>query len=119
MTKEDVQNKFDTDVRWLLKGVLAIHNQQTLDEKQSESTNHNNHRGFTSSDAKFLTSIANQIRKGYGLSPKQTAVTRRKMRKYASQCLALAKKGVKPESIGRFEEAVEWTAKKAEAPVRS
>jgi hypothetical protein len=113
MTKEDVQLKFQTDVRWLLKGVLAIHNQQTIDEKSAELTKHNNHRGFTCSDAKFLSSIASQIKKGYGLSPKQVFVTRKKMMKYAAQCLNLSKRGVNVEDCGKFQEAVQWTLSKA------
>jgi len=109
MTKEIVQEKFQSDYRWLFRGVLAIHNQQTADEKKTESTNHNNHRGFTGADAKFLTSIANQIWGGFGLSPKQVFVTRKKMMKYAAQCANLAKKGIKLTHFGKLDESVRWT----------
>lgn len=110
MNKEDVQVKFDIDYRWLFRGVLAIHNQQTLDEKKTESTNHHNRRGFTPADAKFLSSISEDIKRGYGLSPKQVFVLRKKMRKYAAQCCNLAKAGVRVEDVGRLEDAVKATS---------
>jgi len=112
MTKENIQEKFNTDYKWLFRGVLAIHNQQTLDEQRTESTNHNNRRGFTSTDAKFLSSIATQIRRGHGLSSKQLFVTRKKMAKYAAQCAKLARDGVKVENFGRIDESIVWTEKK-------
>lgn len=112
MNKEEIQAKFDTDYKWLLKGVLAIYNQQTFDEQQTESVNHNNHRGFKTTDAKFLSSIATQIKNGYGLSEKQVFVTRKKMAKYAAQCAKLAKVGVRVEDVGKLEEAVLWTQRK-------
>jgi hypothetical protein len=112
MTKEDVQARFNTDYRWLLRGILAIHNQQTLDEKKTESTNHTNHRGFTSTDAKLLSSFAGQILKGYGLSPKQVFIARKKMRKYAGQIVRLSKANVRVENLGKIDEAIRWTIKK-------
>jgi hypothetical protein len=93
MTKEDIQAKFDTDNRWLFKGILAVYARQTADERVTESVKYHNRKGFCPTDAKFLCSIGRQITMGWGLSPKQVALARKKMQKYAGQCLLISKTG--------------------------
>ena len=112
MTKEQLQLKFDTDYNWLFRGVLAVNMQQTADERTQETVKYHNCRGFRPADAKFLCSIAKSILAGYGLSQKQVFVTRKKMQKYAGQCIALAKNGIKVQNLGKIDNAVLWTVRK-------
>jgi len=112
MNDLELREKFNTDYKWLFRGVLAVNMQQTADERLQETVKFHNNRGFTPADAKFLCSIAKQILKGYGLSEKQLYVTRKKMHKYAGQCLRLAKAGIKVENVGKLEDAIHWTISK-------
>ena len=116
MTKEQLREKFNTDYRWLFRGVLAVNMQQTADERVQENVKYHNNRGFTPADAKFLCSIAKSILKGWGLSQKQIFITRKKMQKYAGQCLNLAKAGIRVENVGKMEDAIHWTLAKFAAP---
>lgn len=86
-TKEFIQEKLATDVRWLTRGILAIYERQTQDEQKTESTNHTNYRGFTGADAKFLTSLAKYILASKTLSQKQLYCAKKRMNKYAGQLL--------------------------------
>lgn len=71
---------------WLRKGVIAIFERQTLDEKQTGETKHHNGVGFNGTDASFLTSIAQQMIAGRrSLSQRQLDATRKAMFKYAGQ----------------------------------
>lgn len=84
---------------WLLRGLKAIYARQTADEKQSKSTLNDNGIGFSSTDARFLTSLALQViafeagRSQWSepLSPKQFVLLRIKMRKYAMQLARIAR----------------------------
>jgi len=109
MTKEQIQNKFDTDYRWLFRAVLAINAQQTADERTQETVKYHNNRGFTPSDAKFLCSVAKQIKSGYGMSQKQIFIIRKKMKKYIGQCMRLAKAEIKITDYGKLEDSIRWT----------
>jgi phage protein D len=95
MTDKDLKALFlakmeESDL-WLIRGLTAIYNQQTADEQMTKDTKHDNGRGFTGSDAAFLSSLAQQHHgKGY-LSPKQMKFARRSMRKYAGQLVKITK----------------------------
>lgn len=86
-----IAEKIQTDTKWLYAGILAIYKRQTEDEKQSESTDHNNGRGFTGTDAKFGSSLAKKLLAGYTLTIRQETAARKMMRKYAGQLLKVAK----------------------------
>ena len=77
--------KDTNDTSWLLRGVCAIHRAQTEEEKSTQETVESNGVGFNSTDASFLSSIAEQINKGWRLSEKQVLATRKAMLKYAGQ----------------------------------
>ena len=85
ITPELIKEKLAIDDRWLKRGIVSIWENQTCDERDVKSTNHSNGIGFTGADAPFLSSLAEQINKGYKLSPKQIAAARKAMVKYTGQ----------------------------------
>ena len=89
-TQDFIKNKLKTDIRWLLKGVVAIYNLQTFEEQASGNTIKGNGVGFNSADAPFLTSIAEQILADKFLTEKQINAVRKAMIKYSGQLTALA-----------------------------
>lgn len=74
--------------KWALLTLKVVYNNQTLDEKKSEFTSHDNGVGFNSTDSKFFTQLAKKANKGYSLSPKQMACVFKKMPKYWAQMQA-------------------------------
>ena len=93
-TREEIANKIATDLKWLCGGILAIWNRQTEDEKNTEETRHHNGVGFNGRDARFLSSIAQQINQGRRLSEKQTVAARKAMVKYTGQLTKIANKKI-------------------------
>lgn len=89
-TKETIKAKLAVDDRWLLRGLVAIYNKQTEDEKAVGVTAHDNGIGFNGVDAEILTSIAQQNIARGSVSPKQLAIVRKKMMKYAGQLAKIA-----------------------------
>jgi hypothetical protein len=94
-----IRDKLKSNDKWLVRGILAIYAKQTADEKSSQTTNHNNSVGFNGRDAGILSSFAKQIltwqatenpRYDSPLSPKQFALARRAMPKYAGQLARIA-----------------------------
>lgn len=89
-TKQEIATRLQSDDAWLRRGILAIYSRQTDLEKGAQSTKEHNNCGFSGVDAKFLSSIAQQIQRGRTLSPKQITVARKKMHKYAQQLADIA-----------------------------
>ena len=101
LTKEGIVHLLETDDRALCKALVVLNRRQTADEQATESTRHNNGRGFRPCHATMGTSMANHIqRKGKpDLTPKQIAYWRKKMKCgnmrigiYAGQLLEEAEK---------------------------
>lgn len=93
-TKEEIAEKLITDLKWLTRGILAIYNRQTYDEQQMLETKHHNGMGFSGADSRFLSAMAQNLQKGWNLSEKQIAVSRRMMKKYAGQLAKIANKKI-------------------------
>ena len=101
---EFVRGKLRNDERWILRGMYAIWQLQTEDEKQSESTRDLNGVGFSGIDGEILTSFTNQmIKRGFVqrknetgitiqtfLSVKQEKYVRKYMPRYARQLVKIA-----------------------------
>lgn len=101
---EYVREKLRSDERWMLRGMYAIWQLQTEDEKQSESTRDLNGVGFSGIDGEILTSFTNQIiKRGFVtqinnpankiqmfLSEKQEKYVRKYMPRYARQLVKIA-----------------------------
>jgi len=85
---------------WLVRGLLAIYARQTADEKSYRETVDDNGVGFSSVDARILSSLAQQvIRFNNGqssfsspLSSRQFDVLRQRLPKYAMQLAHIARK---------------------------
>lgn len=95
ITKVEIAEKLRTDNRWLERGILAIYKYQTEYEKNRGTTIEDNGVGFNGCDGEFLSSLAIWMGKSYNpegsrLTPKQAAVARRKMIKYAGQLERIA-----------------------------
>lgn len=102
-TKQYIQDKIKSCELWAIKSMLAIHQFQTVDEKEYGQTSHKNNLGFSKIDAEILTSFSLQVwhrldTKGYAnltmgdvykatkiLSPKQKAIVTKRMPKYWRQ----------------------------------
>lgn len=84
------------------RALLAIHKAQTADEQSVKITKHTNMVGFNIPDARFGSSLAEQIQNsvrapGNRLSPKQLLIARKMVIKYrkqlarqANECFATA-----------------------------
>lgn len=72
---------------WAIRGLMVVYGNQTADEQQEGSVRVHNGKGFTPTDAKFLSSLAEQYKTKNSLSAKQVEVLYQKMPKYARQIL--------------------------------
>lgn len=82
---------------WAIRGLLAVYDKQTADEKQTETTRHSNGVGFRGSDAEFLSSLANRYITRGSLTEKQLATLKKVMPVYAKQLVWIS------IEIGRIE----------------
>lgn len=96
-TKEEIRERLATDDNWLIRGILALFRLQTGTEQSRETTEVHNDVGFGAADATILSSFAKQIishtahpKYPTPLSPKQLAISRRKMAKYSNQLSKIA-----------------------------
>lgn len=89
-TRDEIATKLTTDVKWLVRGIVAIYEKQTSDEQNSETTKHHNAVGFNGRDAKFGSSLAQQLQNGRHLSYRQIDAAQRMMVKYAGQLAKIA-----------------------------
>ena len=76
-----------TNPKWASAALVRIYDNQTADEQNSESTNHENGIGFTGGDARLLTRFAEWYKSHGWLSPKQMKWVYAKMGKYAVQLM--------------------------------
>lgn len=89
--KAIVRQMLLTNNEWLVRGLVALHNRQTEDEKRSQDTKYLNKRGFNSADARLLSSFAAQWKARNWLSDKQMTRMRGMMLKYAGQLARIAR----------------------------
>jgi hypothetical protein len=73
------------DVAYLERAILAIYNNQTLEEKSNKQTIENNGIGFNGVDSEFGTSLGQRIKAGLHLTSGQLPYARKMMMKYAKQ----------------------------------
>jgi hypothetical protein len=95
-TPEMVRERIATSPLSCEKAILALYAKQTADEQVTQTTNHNNNKGFTGADAFILSAFAQWIVKcnkpaGSKLSEKQLMIARKKLPKYAGQLLKIYK----------------------------
>ncbi len=97
--KEMVRHNLENSNEWLVRGLIAIFRKQTETEKASEQTHLHNAVGFNSSDAMILTSYSKQWLSKSWLSDKQLVIIRRKLRKYSTQLVRIARQSAKPAQV--------------------
>lgn len=100
-SKEYIQDKIRTDVRWTIRTIEILFNRQTSDEQRYGQTYVRNGRGFNGRDSELFTSFYHQIQKrrkvvslggqpmnfnGF-LSPKQIEISQKHLPKYWGQVL--------------------------------
>ena len=89
-TVEYIRARIAADPRWTEHAIVALFRNQTADEQCTGETRELNGVGFNGLDAPFMTSLAEWILNGRHLTPKQCAVARRKLVKYAGQLTRIA-----------------------------
>lgn len=99
-TKEDILHWLNNDDAFLIRALNELYLRQTEDERKVEQTRHTNHRGFNSSDAKRLTSIAKWSQRG-SLTSRQIALVRHRMQKYAAQITEIANQKTRSRHAAR------------------
>lgn len=82
--------KLATNSQWVRRGLAAIYKHQTVDEQQEATTKHHNGVGFSGTDAKFLTGLANQM-ETHSFSQRQLDVLYKVMPKYAGQLVRIVR----------------------------
>lgn len=92
--KEEIRYNMELHNAWLYRGLLAIYDRQTEDEKASDLTKHENMVGFNGVDSVILSSYAKSLKEWGRLTPKQIAICRKKMLKYAGQLAKIANKEI-------------------------
>jgi hypothetical protein len=100
-TKESIQDKIRTDVRWTIRTIEILFDRQTTDEQRYGQTYVRNGRGFNGRDSEIFTSFYHQIQKRKGvlnsggqlmnyftlLSEKQLEICQKHLPKYWGQVL--------------------------------
>jgi len=89
-TRDEINELVMTKVTGTNRAILALYARQTSYEQDCQATREANGKGFNMMDAKFGTSLAESLNKGYTLSPKQLEAARKMLRKYVSQITNIA-----------------------------
>ncbi len=97
ITKQQIVEMLKTNDRAVLRALIVLAQRQTVDERVSEITKHNNGRGFRPCHARMGTSMGKQAERFNRLSEKQISYWRMKDRAgkmrieiYAGQLLEVA-----------------------------
>lgn len=76
----------------MFRALHSLYERQTLGEQETHESHEQNGRGFTKFDADLLTDIAQKSEKYGSLTPKQTQLVGRRIRKYHRQLVEIANK---------------------------
>ena len=87
---EEIRHKIATNDTWLCRGIIAIYQQQTMDEKRNRTTSEPNGFGFNLKDSFIMSTLAEQLLRGNTLSEEQRHVARLRLSKYARQLTKIA-----------------------------
>lgn len=93
-TIDEVKANLATKDEWLVRGLLAIYDRQTEDEKVDEETRHYNGVGFNGFDAHFASEMVRHYRSSGRLTFGMLKATRRMMVKYCGQLVRIANKEI-------------------------
>lgn len=93
-TPEDIRTKLQTDDRWLFKGIVALFERQTDQEKKVEDARITNNQGFNKPDSHKLTYYAKWILKHGALTGFHLEDARKRVLKYSGQLTKIANKEI-------------------------
>lgn len=85
LSSEEVQRKIQTDDSYVIGALIALYQNQTVDEQGKHCSVYPNSVGFNALDAGILTSIAKYYLNKKTLTTKQIQLVRLKLGKYAKQ----------------------------------
>lgn len=88
--KEEIVHLLQISDRFVVNSLLRLYDKQTVDEKNSRTTQHSNKMGFNAFDAKPLSGVAVQVIQNQFITPKQIGFCRSKLIKYAGQLTRIA-----------------------------
>lgn len=104
--KAHLKEKLRHDDRWIARGLLTVFDHQTAEEQSSRTVKEHNGVGFTGIDGEILSNITNRLLMRGGrtaayntnqpfelskfLSPREVAILKAKMPKYANQLLRIS-----------------------------
>jgi hypothetical protein len=91
-TPDVIQKNIATDAEWTTRALVALYHKQTEAEKSTSTTDASNKVGFSSFDARLLSSFAEQTLRGRPLSQKQLEIVRKRLIKYMKQLTKIANK---------------------------
>jgi hypothetical protein len=83
----------------MFRALHSLYDRQTVGEQASHESREQNGRGFTKFDAELLTDIAKKSEKFGSLTPKQTQLVGRRIRKYHRQLVEIANEAEMRRSI--------------------
>ena len=89
-TKEQIGERIEGSNKWLERGVLAIYDRQTRDEKSVKDTKYLNGMGFSAFDVQYLSYVAEYLKSGRHLSGQYVEKTRKRMKRYVGQLTKIA-----------------------------
>lgn len=87
-TKEDIKEKLSTDEKWIIEALKLLYSYQTREERQEDSTNEQNGKGFNYEDAPILSSYAGWVLTGRSLPPIKLDEAKKRLPKYWKQILS-------------------------------
>lgn len=87
---EKIKELFLQDKDFLIRSLLKLYEFQTDEEQKIKNTKNINGEGFTGFDGRILSNLCEFYKKNKYFSPKQLAVVRKLMPKYAGQIANIA-----------------------------
>lgn len=104
-TKEELKNALKNQIATnddkAIRALMTVYSYQTVDEKKKGETKALNGVGFSGKDSKILSSFAEQYNRSGSLSPKQVALLKRLMPRYAGQLLNASFEKGNFEKVGK------------------
>ena len=91
-TKGFIRHMIKNDIRWALRALVVIYNQQDNEEKMFNSSNKHNGKGFGKVDASTLSIIAERYIRTKNISAHDIATVQTKIIRYAGQLYDLSDK---------------------------
>ena len=98
-TVDEIKDNLMKSDLWVIRGLLAIYNNQTSDEKSAGATRYENGIGFSGCDSEILSSFAKFYQERKFLSKKQIEIARKRIVKYRKQLVAIANENEQRKSL--------------------